>query len=114
MVQFSGVGSERFNGRLRDECLNVEWFVSLADAAEASKIPIYNHERLHGALADRTPAGFAELYGDVSAKASASISSGPRGGQGLALESIGRHDTRALAWIIHEVSSQKRKDALKG
>jgi transposase InsO family protein len=23
---------ESFNGRLRDECLNVEWFVSLADA----------------------------------------------------------------------------------
>jgi phage gp29-like protein len=24
------------------------------------------------------------------------------------------HDYRALAWIIHQVSSQKRKDALKG
>jgi hypothetical protein len=25
---------ERFNGRLRDECLNVEWFVSLQDARQ--------------------------------------------------------------------------------
>lgn len=89
---------ERFNGRLRDECLNVGWLVSLADARQklARFREHYNHERLHGALADRTPAGFAELYRDVSAKASTSISSGPTGSQGLALVSIGGHDTRTL------------------
>jgi putative transposase len=66
---------ESFNGRLRDECLNVEWFVSLADARQklARFREHYNHERPHSALADRTPAGFAELYRDVTEKASTSM-----------------------------------------
>ncbi len=49
---------ESFNGKLRDECLNREWF---RDAREA-KIVIekwrhfYNHQRPHSALGYRTPA----------------------------------------------------------
>ena len=52
---------ESFNGRLRDECLNVEWFSSLEDAWQklAKFREHYNHERPHRSLADRTPAGFA-------------------------------------------------------
>lgn len=63
---------ESFNGRLRDECLNVEWFVSLADARQklAKFREHYNHERPHSALADRTPAAFAELHRRVTGKAS--------------------------------------------
>lgn len=55
---------ESFNGRLRDECLNVEWFSSLADAREklARWRDHYNQERPHSALADRTPASFASSY----------------------------------------------------
>ena len=55
---------ESFNGRLRDECLNVEWFASLEDAQQklARFRQHYNHHRPHSALADRTPAGFAELH----------------------------------------------------
>jgi putative transposase len=55
---------ESFNGRLRDECLNVEWFSSLDDArAKLRRFrEHYNHERPHSALADRTPAAFAELH----------------------------------------------------
>ena len=55
---------ESFNGRLRDECLNVEWFSSLEDArAKLAKFrEHYNRERPHSALADRTPAAFAELH----------------------------------------------------
>jgi len=55
---------ESFNGRLRDECLNVEWFASLEDARRklAKFREHYNHERPHSALADRTPAAFAELH----------------------------------------------------
>ena len=49
---------ESFNGKLRDECLNVEVFFSLADAR--CKLYLwrqdYNHHRPHSALADRTPA----------------------------------------------------------
>ncbi len=43
---------EAFNGRLRDECLNAYWFLSLADAK--SKIETwrrqYNESRPHTAL----------------------------------------------------------------
>lgn len=55
---------ESFNGRLRDECLNVEWFESLEDARQklAKFREHYNHQRPHSALADRTPAAFAELH----------------------------------------------------
>jgi putative transposase len=53
--------SESFNGRLRDECLNVEVFLDLADAQlkiERWKSD-YNQQRPHRALAERTPQEFA-------------------------------------------------------
>jgi len=52
---------ESFNGRLRDECLNQHWFLTLADARytiEAYRRS-YNEARPHGALAGRTPAEYA-------------------------------------------------------
>jgi len=54
---------ESFNGRLRDECLNVEVFFSLADARRKLAVWLhdYNHHRPHSALADRTPAEFVAL-----------------------------------------------------
>jgi len=56
---------ESFNGRLRQECLNEHWFLSLADAR--SKIEawrkFYNEDRPHSALAWRTPAEFAREHG---------------------------------------------------
>ena len=56
---------ESFNGRLRDECLNVEWFPSLDDARRklAAWRDHYNHSRPHSALDDRAPATFAQLHG---------------------------------------------------
>lgn len=55
---------ESFNGRLRDECLNVEWFRSIEDAR--AKLDAwrrdYNHNRPHSALHDWAPAAFAELH----------------------------------------------------
>lgn len=64
---------ESFNGRLRDECLNVEWLVSLADARQ--KLALwrhhYNQQRPHSSLDDRTPAAFAELHRDHRAARSA-------------------------------------------
>lgn len=55
---------ESFNGRLRDECLNVEWFSSLHEAQQTlSRWRIhYNHQRPHSALNDRSPATFATQY----------------------------------------------------
>ena len=66
---------ESFNGRLRDECLNVEWFVSLHDARQklAKFREHYNHQRPHSSLADRTPAAFAELHRRLAEKASTSM-----------------------------------------
>jgi putative transposase len=55
---------ESFNGRLRDECLNQSWFVSLRDAQrtiEAWRVE-YNVARPHSSLADRTPEEFAESF----------------------------------------------------
>lgn len=55
---------ESFKGRLRNECLNVEWFRSLDDArAKLARFrKHYNRERPRSALADRTPAAFAALH----------------------------------------------------
>jgi putative transposase len=71
---------ESFNGRLRDECLNVEVFFTLADARR--KLALwrhdYNHHRPHSALADRTPAEFAVRW------------SGGKDGDQAALENAAR------------------------
>ena len=54
---------ESFNGRFRDECLNHNWFTTLADAKE--KIERwrmeYNAERPHSSLAYRTPEEYAQI-----------------------------------------------------
>ena len=52
---------ESFNGKLRDECLNVDVFFNLADARRKLYVwrRDYNHQRPHSALDDRTPAEFA-------------------------------------------------------
>ena len=52
---------ESFNGKLRDECLNVSWFENLWDARRkiAAWRVEYNQERPHSALGYQTPAAFA-------------------------------------------------------
>jgi putative transposase len=54
---------ESFNGKFRDECLSVNWFLSLEDAEE--KIENYrweyNHYRPHSSLNDLTPKEFIKL-----------------------------------------------------
>ena len=52
---------EAFNARLRAECLNESWFLSLEDAREKVERwrRYYNAERPHGALGDRSPQEFA-------------------------------------------------------
>jgi putative transposase len=55
---------ESFNGRLRDECLNTNWFRNLFDARR--KIAIwrddYNGTRPHSSLDYRTPDEFAAQW----------------------------------------------------
>ena len=52
---------ESFNGRVRQECLNENWFLSLVDAREKVEAwrQEYNNERPHGALGQMAPAQFA-------------------------------------------------------
>lgn len=55
---------ESFNGRFRDECLNMHWFLSLDDARqkiEAWRVD-YNEFRPHQSLADMTPTEFAHEH----------------------------------------------------
>jgi len=60
---------ESFNGRLRDECLNVETFFDLSDVREKLERwrLDYNQVRPHSALADRSPEGFARDWKESSA-----------------------------------------------
>ncbi len=48
---------EAFNGRLREECLNENWFLSLEDAREKVEAwrEEYNRRRPHGALGNLSP-----------------------------------------------------------
>lgn len=64
---------ESFNGRLRDECLNENWFATLDDA----RVTIerwrqeYNAGRPHSSLGDRTPVEFTnELLAGTSSQPS--------------------------------------------
>lgn len=51
---------ESFNGKLRDECLNLHWFVTLAQARAilAAWRRHYNEERPHSSLGNQTPRDF--------------------------------------------------------
>ena len=53
---------ESFNGRLREECLNLSWFQNLFDARRkiAAWRREYNEERPHSSLGYKTPKEFAE------------------------------------------------------
>jgi putative transposase len=55
---------ESFNGKLREECLNLHWFKTIEEAKE--KIEAwrldYNEHRPHSALNDQTTSEFAENF----------------------------------------------------
>ena len=59
---------ESFNGRFRDECLNANWFLSLAQARTTieSWRCDYNGERPHSALDYRPPNEFAALVAQAA------------------------------------------------
>ena len=55
---------ESFNGRLRDECLSLEWFRSRREARVIIETwrQHYNHVRPHSSLAYRTPLEFVRHH----------------------------------------------------
>ena len=57
---------ESFNGRLRDECLNVEVFFDVNDARTKLERwqADFNHNRPHSSLQDQTPDDFAAAAAD--------------------------------------------------
>lgn len=60
---------ESFNGRLRDECLNEHWFVSLAHAKTVIEVwrREYNEERPKKSLGGLTPSAYARQLAGKSA-----------------------------------------------
>jgi putative transposase len=54
---------ESFNGSFRDECLSVNWFLSIEDAKQKIEAwrQDYNEFRPHSSLENMTPSRFAEL-----------------------------------------------------
>jgi putative transposase len=68
--------AESFNGRLRDECLNTNWFLSLKHAKDVIEEwrKDYNAVRPHSSLGGLTPEEFMEL--DGNARMQVALSSG--------------------------------------
>lgn len=60
---------ESFNGRLRQECLNQNWFSSLADAQQIVEAwrEDYNQFRPHSSLDHRTPSEFVGRWQQLRA-----------------------------------------------
>jgi putative transposase len=61
--------AESFNGRLRDECLNANWFTSLSDAPRKIETwrKDYNEQRPHSSLNYLPPAEFARTLVEMRA-----------------------------------------------
>ena len=59
---------EAFNARLRAECLNAHWFLSLADAAEKLEVwrRDYNEQRPHSAIGNKVPAALMKSVHETS------------------------------------------------
>jgi len=67
---------ERFNGTVRDECLNMQLFGSLIEARirlEAFRHH-YNSERPHSALAYQTPLAFKQAWNEAQTQQDSLIS----------------------------------------
>jgi len=64
--------AESFNGRLRDECLNENWFLSLAEAREVIEAwrVDYNTRRPHGSIGRIPPAEFLRRFNQTRKPAS--------------------------------------------
>ncbi|MBZ5601838.1 MAG: transposase [Acidobacteriia bacterium] len=93
--------AESFHDRLRDECLNVELFFTLADAQRkrTARRNDDNHQRPHSALADRT--GDA-LHDRESTGRAGSRQLAPRPGKNLhGLSSVSMTSRRPQKYTRH-------------
>lgn len=55
---------ESFNSKLRDECLNQNWFQNISNAREIITRwrEEYNYDRLHSALGNQTPQKYTDTF----------------------------------------------------
>ena len=80
---------ESFNGRLRDECLNVSLFFSLEDTREKLEIwrRDYNLARPHSSLGDEAPTAFAIAW-SKSASSDSELAPSPKISQAYSLPEV--------------------------
>ncbi len=66
---------ESFNGKLRQECLNQNWFTSLADAKQIVEEwrQNYNQLRPHSSLKQQTPSDFVVRWQQIRTAQKAGI-----------------------------------------
>jgi putative transposase len=99
---------ESFNGKLRDECLNVEVFFTLADARQKLDCwrQDYNHYRPHSALADRTPAEFAATCSGGIDGDQAALENAPRFPHSLrtAAAAFGSRNERSTSLLLETIT----------
>jgi putative transposase len=78
---------ESFNGRLRDECSNVQVFFTLADVREKLEVwrQDFNQVRPHSSLHDQPPAVFARQWTPTAPPRPARIWTGGKCSQRAAL-----------------------------
>ena len=59
--------AEAFNSRVRAECMNAHWFLTLADAREKMEAwrRFYNEDRPHSAIGYKVPIALTEPGGDA-------------------------------------------------
>jgi putative transposase len=60
--------AEAFNSRIRSECMNAHWFLTLADAREKLEAwrSYYNEERPHGSIGNKVPISLQNHGGEAS------------------------------------------------
>jgi len=71
---------ESFNGKLRDECLNMELFATVREARHIVRRwqNYYNNERLHSSLGYLTPNEYSQLWHKQNGNSSGAMPPNPR------------------------------------
>lgn len=96
---------ERFNGTVRDECLNLHFFASLAEARVRLERfrNHYNTDRPHSRLDYKTPAAFKQAWEEAQARICRSARAGPRRNE----EWVSQGTPSSATWPVSRASSSR-------
>ena len=104
---------EAFNGRLRAECLNAHWFLTLADASEKLEDwhKYYNEGRPHGAIGNKSSVSLMTPTGASSPRRDKGRENLPSGGS-----TLGSRPLRPTLWLQLDErrASQQRPYTIAG